>query len=238
LDVERLLMNRPVALLAFALSMLSAQPMPASPMKRIFVFGDSLSDGFHLKRSQAYPALLLDKLRAAGLEFEVVNASQSGGTTASGLARLPPHLRPKADKIDIFILELGINDAFLGVPVDEIDANLRSIINQVKAGNPQVRIIICGMQIPNYGGDAYVSGFSKMYFNLAEKNHAALVPYLLEGVSGDPSLNLPDGIHPNIAGQRILAENVWRILEPIAREVATSESSRAAETARDLTQPR
>jgi len=207
-------------------------------MKTIFVFGDSLSDGFHLKRSQAYPSLLLDKLRAAGLEFEVVNASQSGGTTTSGLARLPPHLRPKADKIDIFILELGINDAFLGVPVDEIEANLQSIIDQVKARNSQVRVIICGMQIPNYAADAYVSAFGKMYSELAEKNHAALVPYLLEGVAGDPNLNLPDGIHPNIAGQKILAENVWRVLEPIAREVASTESSRAAQTARDLTKSR
>jgi acyl-CoA thioesterase-1 len=219
LNVERLLMNRPVALLAFALSMFSAQPMPASPMKRIFVFGDSLSDGFHLKRSQAYPALLLDKLRAAGLEFEVVNASQSGGTTASGLARLPPHLKRK---IDIFILELGINDAFLGVPVGQIEANLQSIIDQVKARNPQARIVICGMQIPNFTADAYVAAFGKLYSELGEKNHAALVPYLLEGVGGDPNLNLPDGIHPSAAGQRILCENVWRVLEPIAREVANA----------------
>jgi acyl-CoA thioesterase-1 len=216
---------RTVATFAVILSILWAATIDAarsesSPMKTIFVFGDSLSDGFHLKRSQAYPALLLDKLRVAGLEFEVTNASQSGGTTASGLARLPPHLPPKADKIDIFILELGINDAFLGVPIDQIEANLQSIIDQVKARNPKVRIVICGMQIPNYAVDEYVTAFGKMYSELVEKNHAALVPYLLEGVAGDPKLNLPDGIHPNIAGQRILAENVWRVLEPIARETA------------------
>jgi acyl-CoA thioesterase-1 len=203
-------------------------------MKTIFVFGDSLSDGFQLKRSQAYPALLLDKLRQAGLEFEVVNASQSGGTTTSGLARLPPHLKRK---IDIFILELGINDAFLGVPVDQIEANLQSIIDQVKTRNPNVRIVIAGMQLPNYGADVYVSAFGRMYSDLAAKNHAALVPYLLGGVAGDPLLNLPDGIHPNIAGQKILAANVWQVLEPIAREVA-NESSRAAEMARDLTESR
>jgi acyl-CoA thioesterase-1 len=213
-----------LALFIAALSILCATGQAArdesSRMKTIFVFGDSLSDGFHLKRTQAYPSLLLDKLRVAGLEFEVVNASQSGGTTTSGLARLPPHLPPKADKIDIFILELGINDAFLGVPIDQIEANLQSIIDQVKARNPKVRIVICGMQIPNHGGDAYVSAFGKMYSELAEKNHAALVPYLLEGVAGDPNLNIADGIHPNIAGQKILAENVWRVLEPIARETA------------------
>jgi acyl-CoA thioesterase-1 len=212
---------RTVATLVVTLSILCATGHAArddsSRMKTIFVFGDSLSDGFHLKRSQAYPGLLLDKLRSAGLEFEVVNASQSGGTTTSGLARLPPHLKRK---IDIFILELGINDAFLGVPVGQIEANLQSIIDQVKARNPQVRIVICGMQIPNHGGDAYVSAFGKMYSELAEKNHATLVPYLLESVGGDPNLNLPDGIHPSAAGQRVLCENVWRVLEPIAREVA------------------
>jgi acyl-CoA thioesterase I len=211
-----------LALTVVALSILSAPSDQAarddsSRMKTIFVFGDSLSDGFQLKRSQAYPALLLDKLRQAGLEFEVANASQSGGTTLSGLARLPPHLKRK---IDIFILELGINDAFLGVPVDQIETNLQSIIDQVKARNPQVRIVICGMQVPNLAADSYVAGFDKIYSDLAEKNHAALVPYLLEGVARDPLLNLPDRIHPNIAGQKILAANVWRVLEPIARTVA------------------
>ena len=189
----------------------------SSRMKTIFVFGDSLSEGFHLKSSQAYPALLLDKLRAAGFDYQVVNASQSGGTTTSGLARLPPHLK---HKIDIFILELGINDAFLGVPIEKIEANLQSIIDQVKAHNRSVRIIICGMQIPNFSADAYVAAFGKMYFDLAAKNRAALVPYLLESVGGDPKLNLGDGIHPNAAGQKILAETVWRVLEPIAREVS------------------
>jgi acyl-CoA thioesterase-1 len=195
----------------------------SSRMKTIFVFGDSLSDGFQLKRSQAYPALLLDKLRADGLDFEVVNASQSGGTTTGGIARLPPHLKRK---IDIFILELGINDAFLGVPIDQIEANLQSIVDQVKARNPNVRVIIAGLQLPNYSADDYVSAFGRMYVDLAAKNKAALVPYLLEGVGGKPDLNLGDGIHPNAAGQKILAENVWRVLERIAREVATGSTEK------------
>jgi len=213
---------RTVAALAIASSILCAPTARAahrdsSTMKTIFVFGDSLSEGFQLKPSQAYPTLLLDKLRAAGLEFQIVNASQSGGTTTGGLARLPPHLKRK---IDIFILELGINDAFLGVPIDQIVANLQSIIDQVKARHPNVRIIIAGLQLPNYTADDYVSAFGRMYADLAAKNNAALVPYLLEGVGGNPDLNLGDGIHPNAAGQKILAQNVWRVLEPIAREVA------------------
>ncbi len=131
--------------------------------------------------------------------------------------RLPPHLK---DRIDIFILELGINDAFRGLPVDQIQNNLQQIIDNVKARNPNVRVVIAGMQLPNYGAEDYVSAFGKMFSDLATKNNTALIPYLLQGVAGDPSLNLPDGIHPNAAGQKILAENVWRVLEPIARELA------------------
>jgi acyl-CoA thioesterase-1 len=186
-------------------------------MKRILVLGDSLSEGFQLKRTEAYPALLIGKLRAAGLEFEVINASASGGTTEGGLRRLPAHLKRQ---IDIFILELGINDAFRSLPVNEIQSNLQEIIDKVKARHPKVRIVIAAMQLPDYSSDDYVSAFGQMYVDLAARNHAARVPYLLEGVAGDPLLNLPDRIHPNAAGQKILADNVWRVLEPIAREVA------------------
>jgi acyl-CoA thioesterase I len=193
-----------------------AAPTP-SQMKTILVLGNSLSAGFGLKSSQAYPALLAKKLRAAGLNFQVTNASQTGGTTEGGLERLPAHLKRK---IDIFILELGINDAFRGVPVDQIQNNLQQMIDKVKARNPDARVLIAGMQLPNYAADDYVFAFGKMFGELAAKNGGSLVPYLLDGVAGDPSLNLPDGIHPNAAGQKILAENVWRILEPVAREVA------------------
>jgi acyl-CoA thioesterase-1 len=186
------------------------------------VLGDSLSDGFGLKRSEAYPALLAEKLHAAGLDFEVINASQSGGTTGGGLRRLPPHLKRK---IDIFILQLGINDAFMGVPIDQIQNNLQTIIDKVKEKNPEVRVVIAGMQLPDYSTDNYMRAFGQMYVDLAARNNAALVPYLLEGVGGDPMLNLPDHIHPNAAGQRILAENIWRVLEPIAREIAVIPSA-------------
>ncbi len=213
-------MNYRPALLVTTLSLVLAQLASTAEMKTILVFGDSLSDGFMLKRSEAYPALLAKKLHADGLNFQVTNASASGGTTEGGLERLPPHLKRK---IDIFILELGINDAFRGLSVDEIQNNLQQIIDKVKARNPNVRVVITAIQLPNYAADDYVSAFGKMFGDLASRNHAALVPYLLQGVAGDPSLNLPDGIHPNAAGQKILAENVWRVLEPIAREVASSD---------------
>ncbi len=110
------------------------------------------------------------------------------------------------------------------MPVDRIQSNLQEIIDNVKTRNPSVRVVIAGMQLPNYGADRYVSAFGEMFDKLATNNGAALVPYLLEGVAGDPSLNLPDGIHPNAAGQKILAENVWRVLEPVARETAAEPS--------------
>src|ERR1051326_7251209 len=210
-------MNYAFAAFLAICSMLLVQVASASEMKSILVFGDSLSDGFMLRRSEAYPALIAKKLQAAGLNFQVTNASATGGTTEGGLERLPPHLK---QKIDILVLELGINDAFRGVPIDQIEKNLQEIIDKVKAKNPNVRIVIAGIQLGGYTADDYVAAFGRMFGDLAAKNHAALVPYLLEGVIGNPSLNLADGIHPNAAGQKILAENVWRVLEPVAREVA------------------
>ena len=207
-----------IATFLLIISIVFAQPATAMETKTILVFGDSLSDGFMLKRSEAYPALLAKKLRAAGLNFLVTNASASGGTTDGGLERLPPHLR---HKIDVLILELGINDAFRGVPIDQIRNNLQEIIDKVKARSPNARVVIAGIQFPGYAADDYVSAFGQMFADLASKNRAALVPYLLETVAGNLSLNLADGIHPNAAGQRILAENVWRVLEPVAHGVAT-----------------
>jgi acyl-CoA thioesterase I len=201
----------------------SSSPLKPGEVKKILVLGDSLSGGFGLKPSEAYPALLANKLRAAGLNFQVTNASQTGGTTDGGLERLPGHLK---GKIDIFILELGINDVFHGVPVDQIQSNLQQIIDKVKARNPAVRVVIVGMAASKVvGADDYVSAFGKMFTGLSSRNGALLVPYLLEGVAGDPALNLPDGIHPNAAGQRVLAENVWRVLKPLARETATEPPS-------------
>jgi acyl-CoA thioesterase-1 len=156
-------------------------------------------------------------MRAAGYEFDVVNAGSSGDTTAGGLRRLPAILRAH-QKIDIFILELGINDAFRGVPIEQIQANLQAIVDQVRARNPGVAIIIAGMQLPDFSSDEYVGAFGAIFAAVAKINHATLIPYLLEGVGGNPALNQWDRVHPNAAGQRILAENVWRVLEPMLRK--------------------
>jgi acyl-CoA thioesterase-1 len=226
---QHLLVRTCIALLGIAWFVLPVETAFAHPAKTILVLGDSLSQGFGLSPNEAYPMLLAKKLRAAGLNFQVTNASAAGGTTEGGLERLPAHLRRK---IDIFILELGINDAFRGVPVDQIQTNLQRIIQKVKARNPNARVVIAGMQLPNYAADEYVSGFDKIFADVAAKNDAALVRYLLEGVAGNPSLNLSDGIHPNADGQEILTETVWRVLEPLAREVSDG-SSRSAQAVKD-----
>ena len=205
-----------LALFCITWSILSVENVHAGAAKTILVLGDSLSQGFGLAPGEAYPMLLARKLHAAGLNFQITNASATGGTTEGGLERLPAHLKRR---IDIFILELGINDAFRGVPVNEIQNNLQQIIDKVKGRNPNVRVLIVGMQLPSYAADDYISSFGKMFADLAAKNGSTLVPYLLQGVAGDPSKNQSDGIHPNIAGQKILAETVWDVLEPVARQV-------------------
>jgi acyl-CoA thioesterase-1 len=197
----------------------------ASEVITIVALGDSLTAGYGVSRRQAYPALIAEKMRSAGYQFEVVNAGWSGDTTSGGLRRLPAILRAHK-KIDIFILELGINDAFRGVSIEQMRENLQAIIDQTRARHPGVAIIIAGMQLPVYSSDDYVSAFGGMFAALAEKNRAAIIPYLLEGVGGNPELNQLDRVHPNAAGQLVLADNVWRVLEPMLRKTAASSPAR------------
>ena len=182
----------------------------------VLVLGDSLAAGHGLRRSEAFPALLMEKANASGLDLNVINAGATGGTTAGGLRRLPPLLHRQ--HVDVLVIELGINDAFGDVPVPQIRANLQKIIDLTRARYPQVKIVIAGMQLPRYSADDYVTQFGAMYVELATSNQAALVPFLLEGVIGNPALNLPDLIHPNASGQKILAANIWPVLESLLRK--------------------
>jgi len=178
----------------------------------ILFLGDSLTAGLGLQREQAYPALIQQKIREKNLPFEVINAGVSGGTSAGGLARLDWVLQKK---IDVFVLALGANDGLRGLPVPQMKANLQGIIDRVKAKNPTVKIVIAGIQMPpNLGGD-YAAAFRQVFGDLARENKTALIPFLLEGVAGHIDLNQPDHIHPTAAGQKVVAENVWRILEPL-----------------------
>lgn len=184
--------------------------------KAVVFFGDSLTAGFGLDPSQAFPALIQEKIKERGWRFAVVNAGVSGETTAGGLRRIDWILqRP----IDVFVLELGANDGLRGQPVEQAKDNLQAIIDKVRDKYPSARIVLAGMRIPANLGRAYVTQFRDIFPELAAKNRISLIPFLLEGVGGVPSLNLPDGIHPSPAGQKIVAENVWQVLEPVLEEV-------------------
>jgi acyl-CoA thioesterase-1 len=149
------------------------------------------------------------------LPYEVVNAGESGDTSADGLHRLDWLLqRP----IDVLVVALGANDGLRGLPVDALQANLQAIIDKTKAKDPQTQIVIAGMQLPPNLGASYAGKFAEVFKNVAQKNGAALIPFLLAGVGGHRELNQADQIHPTAAGQRILAEDVWRVLAPLLHQ--------------------
>jgi acyl-CoA thioesterase-1 len=185
---------------------------------RVILFlGDSITAGYGLDVSQAYPELIQKKIQSHGWNFKTINAGQSGDTTAGGLARLDWLLR---NRIDVLVLELGANDGLRGLPVPQIRKNLQSIIDRTKAHYPEARIIIAGMKVPpNFGGE-YGRQFEAIFPDLARKNHAALIPFILQGVGGVRELNLADGIHPTARGQQIVADNVWRVLQPALESLA------------------
>jgi acyl-CoA thioesterase I len=178
-------------------------------MKTIVFFGNSITAGYGLEMSDAFPAHIQHKIDSLDLPYKVVNAGVSGETSSGGNGRIDWVLR---QPVDVFVLELGGNDGLRGIPVTETRKNLQSIIDKVKAKNPGVKIIIAGMQIPPNMGKQYTTEFRSMYPELAKNNDIALIPFLLEGVGGEAKFNLDDGIHPTPEGHKILAENVWKVL--------------------------
>lgn len=178
--------------------------------KIILFFGNSLTAGMGLEVEEAFPALVQKKLDSALLSYNVINAGLSGETTASGKNRLSWLLK---QKVDVFVLELGANDGLRGIPLDETKKNLQNMIDEVKKHNPEVIIVLAGMQIPPNMGIDYTKGFQAIFPDLAIENDLALIPFLLKDVAGRPDLNQQDGIHPTAEGQKILANNVWEILE-------------------------
>jgi acyl-CoA thioesterase-1 len=199
-----------------ALPAQTATPAPATTSTKTIVFlGDSLTAGLGLSTSEAFPALIAEKIRAAGLPFQVENAGLSGDTSAGALRRTDWLLqRP----IDVLVIALGGNDGLRGLPVRSLTANLQAIIDKTKAKNPTVKVVIAGMQMPPNLGAEYAASFEKVYADVARENNAVLIPFLLEGVGGHRDLNQPDLIHPTAAGHRIIADLVWRTLEPILRK--------------------
>ncbi len=187
-----------------------AIPFQQEDPVRILFFGDSLTAGYGLSEEQAFPALVERQLEKRTGNYEVINAGLSGETSAGGNSRIDWVLR---QKIDILVLELGANDGLRGLPLEQTRKNLQSIIDKTRAKNPNVQIVIAGMQVPPNLGEDYANGFRKIFPDLAKTNNAVLIPFLLEGVAGDKSLNLPDGIHPNPEGHQIVARNVMKALD-------------------------
>ncbi len=182
--------------------------------KVIVFFGDSLTAGYGLDTKEAFPAVIQQIVDSLNLNYTVVNAGLSGETTASGRNRLDWVLNQKAD---VFILELGANDGLRGIPLNETRLNLQDIVDSVREKNPDTVIILAGMQIPPNMGQEYTAEFRRIFPELADKNETLIIPFLLNNVAGIPELNQEDGIHPTVKGQKIVANNVWEVLEPVLK---------------------
>jgi acyl-CoA thioesterase-1 len=186
-------------------------PLRAEKHTLVF-FGDSLTAGYGVDPDEAYPALIQRKIDEAGLPWRVVNAGLSGETTAGGLRRIDWILR---QHIDVLVLELGGNDGLRGLPLEVTRANLRAMVERVRARQPTAKIVLAGMRMPTNLGPDYRREFAAIYPAVAKEAKITLVPFLLEGVGGNETLNQADGIHPTAEGHRRVAETVWKELQPL-----------------------
>jgi acyl-CoA thioesterase-1 len=180
--------------------------------KIILFFGDSLTAGYGLSPDEAFPTLVGRNLTKQGKPCKIIPAGLSGETSAGGLSRIDWVLRQRPD---VFVLELGANDGLRGLPLDQTEKNLQAIINKVKTKYPKTKIVIAGMMVPPNMGPAYTERFKKIFPDLAKKNKATLIPFLLKNVAGDEKLNQADGIHPTAEGHKIVASTVTKIIEPL-----------------------
>ena len=199
-------------------------PIPQTPLPNpgldarpaIVFLGTSLTAGYGLgDPGLAYPALIQAKLDSAGRPFRVVNAGLSGESSAGALDRIDWLL--SRNRVAVLVVETGANDGLRGQDPDSVRARIQRIIDRVVAVEPPPRLVIAGMEaLPNLGAD-YGRRFRAIYPTLARDNNAELIPFLLQGVAGVDSLNQEDGIHPTARGQRVVAENVWRVIERVTR---------------------
>jgi acyl-CoA thioesterase-1 len=188
----------------------SAAAQPAVTLPRIVFLGDSLTAGYGLVRGEEVPALIQSRLTANGYRYEVVNAGVSGDTSAGGLSRLDWSLE---GNVAALVVELGGNDGLRGLPVSQLKQNLTEIIT--RAQQRGIKVILTGMEAPPNYGPLYTAEFRQVFRELAKEHDVIFMPFYLEGVAGDPGLNLADGIHPNAAGSRVIEERLWRVLEPL-----------------------
>jgi acyl-CoA thioesterase-1 len=189
-------------------------PKVTSIRPKIIAFGDSLTAGFGLAEPESYPYLLQQRLAADGFDYEVVNAGVSGDTTLGGLERIDWVL--DTDNAKILILELGANDLLRGIPVVKMKDNLDKILNKAKAKN--VRVLFCGMLAPPTMGAQYQRDFTAAFPDLASEHKVEFVPFLLDSVALNKDLNQADGIHPNAAGEKIMTDNIYKVLKPMLQK--------------------
>jgi acyl-CoA thioesterase I len=182
----------------------------------VLFFGTSLTAGAGLEPEQAFPALIEKQAAADGLPITVVNAGLSGETTAGAVRRIDWVLRTPADLV---VIEGGANDALRGLSPEAARGNLERVIATVRRKQPSAKIVLVQMEAPPNLGPAYSRSFRTIYADIAKKENIPLLPFLLTDVAGIPRLNQPDGMHPNVAGERIVAENVWRALKPIVAQL-------------------
>jgi acyl-CoA thioesterase I len=187
-----------------------AQPAPDKP--RIVFLGDSLTAGLGLQADRSYPALIQKKLKEKGVDYEVVNAGVSGDTSAGALRRLDWSIE---GDVRVLIVALGGNDGLRGLPTSDMKKNLKAVLDRAK--ERKITVILAGMEAPPNNGPEYTKAFRDVYADLAKEYHVAFIPFLLQGVAGDASLNQSDGIHPNVRGAEIVADLVWKQLEPSLR---------------------
>lgn len=180
--------------------------------KKILFFGNSLTAAYGIDPKDGYVALIQQKLQNEHLDYKAINAGLSGETSAGGLERIDWLIK---QPIDIFVLELGGNDALRGIDPKSSYQNLKGIIEKVKQKYPSVKIVIAGMQAPPNMGKNYTEAFKSNYIKLSKEFNASLIPFLLENIGGIKELNIKDGIHPNEKGQIIMADNVWKVLKTV-----------------------
>jgi acyl-CoA thioesterase I len=187
-----------------------APQAPKAPRPRVVFLGDSLTAGLGLPTDQSYPSLIGKRLQDGGLDYEIVNAGVSGDTSAGGLRRLEWSLE---GDVRALVLALGANDGLRGLPPDEMKKNLRAVLDRAKEKN--IPVVLAGMEAPPNFGAEYTRAFRQVYVELADEYDVRFVPFMLLGVAGDPAMNQSDGIHPNARGAEIVADLIWKELEPV-----------------------
>lgn len=192
-----------------------AEATPSTPAKRPLVLfvGTSLTAGYGLDPAEAYPARIQEKIDQAGLPHRVINAGVSGDTSAGARRRIDWLIATQP--VSVLVVETGANDGLRGIAPADVRANIQAIFDRARQQSPPPILVLVGMAAPPNLGSRYADAFRAMYPELARKNGAVFVPFLLEGVAGVPRLNLPDGVHPTAEGQRRVADTVWKHLQPL-----------------------